>query len=255
MRLYFYLALACFYANIALSAPSFSPRKALAGVSLLAQPSAAMKVYDEDFFFAFEKVAIKKSRKAILFIPGGGVDSYAYAALGRMLAMHSALLVVVKPPSYVAKLDIHLIEKIRDRYADIDHWIIGGHSHGAKAAAYLIEKEPHRWQGLFMLAATLPDGLSALPPGVSKRLFPGGIDISSYDRQVLVVVAQDDKIASMDKIDAVRHRFPLHTKFLLSKNSDHAGFGLYEDPNAQSGAAAKMYPHLLSAEAIIHMFL
>jgi predicted alpha/beta-hydrolase family hydrolase len=151
-----------------------------------------------------------------IFYPGGHVDPRSYSSIAHQIANKGYLVIIPKMPFNLAVIDKRAAVKIIDDHAEIDDWVIGGHSLGGAMAASLVYDEPEMFEGLVLLAA--------YPPKNN--------DISSLDLVVTIVYGSLDEIATQSEIEESLPLLPFETEMVLIEGGNHAQFGEY---GAQNG--------------------
>ena len=111
--------------------------------------SDARVVVQRDRWIVFEPQVGISSTGFILY-PGGRVQAEAYAPLGKAVADKGFLAVIVPMPFNLAILAPDAADAVIDDYAQVRHWVIGGHSLGgvlryAMRMQIRIESAGWRW--------------------------------------------------------------------------------------------------------------
>lgn len=170
---------------------------------------------------------------ALVFYPGGKVDTNAYALLMKEIAQGGVDCFLLDVPFHLAILDTNAADKVTKKY-DYKHWLSGGHSMGGVAASsYAVSHD--EVQGLVMLAsfpsAKLPERL-----------------------KLLTVYGGNDKVMNRDAYNNSRQFFPKDSTELEVSGGNHAGFGNY---GAQEGDGAaeisSSEQQRQTAEAVLQM--
>lgn len=160
-----------------------------------------------------EEAEEQAPKVGLIFAPGARVDPRAYAALLRPLAARGHLVVVLKKPLGLAVLDPQPPDEVINGHAEIDRWVVGGHSVGGTVAASFADDEP-KVSGLLLLASW--------PARSMER----------QDLAVLSVTGSADGLATPADIEDTRHRLPQGATFHVVEGAVHADFGDYGE---QSG--------------------
>jgi len=151
------------------------------------------------------------SDTGFIFYPGGHVDFRSYAPLMADLASHGYTSVIVKMPLSLAVLGIDSANRVRNALPEISTWVIGGHSLGGSMAAEYARTHPGEINGLVFLAS-----------------YPGNsTDLSQTLLPVLSISAENDGLATSDKINAANNLLPDRTTYLQIGGGNHAQFGWY----------------------------
>ena len=150
--------------------------------------------------------------KALIFYPGGKVETEAYAPLMSKIAQRGIDCLLVDMPLRLAFTDMNAADRLIARYGYSD-WYIGGHSLGGVAAASYAAENAGKLRGIVLLASysteKLDDGLRCLTAVGSKD---GVLNMAKYERHA----------ANLPR-DAVK---------LVIDGGNHSGFGSY---GCQSG--------------------
>ena len=89
---------------------------------------------------------------ALLFYPGGLVDSHVYDELLADFSAESGIMsVVVKMPANLAVFSINSGIDVIEEYSNIDTWIIAGHSLGGSMAAASVNDNRDTYKGLIFM--------------------------------------------------------------------------------------------------------
>lgn len=148
--------------------------------------------------------------RGLIFYPGGKVEATAYIPLLQACAEQDMVCVLVKMPFRLAVLDLHAADGIPERYPEVEHWYIGGHSlGGSMAAAYLVEDHADSYDGLFLLGAY------------------SAADLSHTDLNVLSVFGSEDQVMNREKYEKNRGNLPENFTEKVIDGGCHAYFGMY----------------------------
>ena len=166
------------------------------------------------------------STTRLIFFPGGVVEPTAYVPLVRRVATAGATVFLVKsPPGFAFPAarksgGIEQAAAIRAHEPTRGNWVVGGHSLGAAIAASCVHDEPDSYQGLVLLGTT----------------HPRDFDLSGWDGVVLKVIATEDRVAPLAKVERNKALLPPSTRWLEIEGGNHAQFGSY-GPQAGDGTA------------------
>ncbi|EMR74128.1 putative hydrolase or acyltransferase of alpha/beta superfamily [Thaumarchaeota archaeon SCGC AB-539-E09] len=152
----------------------------------------------------------------LIFYPGGHVDPRSYSSIAHQIANKGYLVIIPKMPFNLAVINKRAAVKIIDDHAEIDNWVIGGHSLGGAMAASLVYDEPEMFEGLVLLAAYPPQNNN----------------ISTLDLYVTIVYGSLDQLATQPEIEESLPLLPFETEIVLIEGGNHAQFGEY---GAQNG--------------------
>lgn len=174
------------------------------------QGGDGVSVTETDGAFFFDG---KGEDAALVFYPGGKVDSEAYAPLMKKLAAGGVDCFLLKLPFRLAVLD----RNAADRVVSAHHyrcWLTGGHSLGGVAAASYGDSHADKISGVVLLAS-----------------YPSG-KMSGNAPPVLSVYGTRDGVMKMDKFREAQPNLPKFSVTEQISGGNHAGFGDY---GAQDG--------------------
>ncbi|MHB1136464.1 MAG: alpha/beta hydrolase [Coriobacteriia bacterium] len=172
-----------------------------------------------------------------VFYPGGLVDPAAYALLMQRLSDSGVLVVIVPMPLDLAVLGIGRADDVIATYADIDTWVIGGHSLGGAMAAEYVKGDPGKVDGVVFLASY---------PAEST-------DLSGLPVSVLSLYGTEDGVSG-DVFEASLQRLPDDTSLVTIEGGNHAQFGHY-GPQDGDGVAtmSRDEQQQMTADAILRL--
>ena len=150
-----------------------------------------------------------------VFYPGGRVDYRAYAPQAEAIAKAGFKVVIVSMPLNFAFLGANRADDVISAFPDIDTWAVGGHSLGGAMAAEYVKAPPASVEGLILWAAYPADSN----------------DRSEINVEVLSIYASNDKVASLNEIQASKALLPEDSVFVEIEGGNHAGFGWYGPQN------------------------
>lgn len=111
----------------------------------------------------------QNSTTALMFYPGGLVDSHVYnELLTDFVSATDIPVIVVKMPGNLAVFDINAANTIISENSQITSWIIAGHSLGGSMAASTLYNNPDLYKGIIFMDSYPPDGNSL-------KEFPGAV--------------------------------------------------------------------------------
>lgn len=90
---------------------------------------------------------------AIIFYPGGKVDSLAYAPLMLKLADEGIMCVLIDMPMNLAIFDVNAADKVYEKYPEIENWYLVGHSLGGAMSSQYAKDNYDKLAGLVLLGA------------------------------------------------------------------------------------------------------
>ncbi len=161
------------------------------------------------------------SRRGLIFYPGGKVAPEAYAPLARAWALAGYTVCIPSMPRQLALFAPNQANVVMKQYADVDRWVIGGHSLGGVAASIYAAWNTRRIAGLFLLAAL---------PGPT-------VNLSRTALPVLSIYGSEDRRVTLEEVNAEMHRLPKQTQRTGIDGANHAQFGDY-GPHPNDGVAS-----------------
>ena len=150
--------------------------------------------------------------QALIFYPGGKVQTEAYAPLCSQLAERGILCALVEMPFHLAVLDINAASDVMDYMSEhyaCENYYIGGHSLGGAMASYYAYSETESLQGLVLMGAYCDKDLS------QSRL------------RVLSIYGSQDQILSRDKYEEGLAYMPADFTEVLLQGGCHSYYGCY----------------------------
>ena len=155
----------------------------------------------------------KGTDAALVFYPGGKVDSEAYAPLMKKLAAGGVDCFLLRLPFRLAVLDMNAADRVVSGY-DYKYLLVGGHSLGGVAAAAYSDSHADKICGSVLLAS-----------------YPSG-KMSENAPPVLSVYGTRDGVMDPDKFREAQPYLPPFSVTEQISGGNHAGFGDY---GAQDG--------------------
>ena len=178
-----------------------------AALETIENPVQGISVFEtENSSIVFEP---ENPRAGMIFYPGGKVQYEAYAPLMEACAQRGILCVLVHMPGNLAVLDINAADGIPDKYPEIEHWYMAGHSLGGSMAASYLAGHTDEFDGLILLAA------------YSVK------DLSETDLAVLSVYGSEDGVLKMDSYEKYMGNLPDDFTESVIPVGCHAYFGSY----------------------------
>ena len=169
---------------------------------------------------------------AVIFYPGGKVETEAYAPLLFRLAEDGEDCFLAEMPLRLAITTVGAAADIMAGY-DYDEWILAGHSLGGVAAAMYASREDSGIDALVLLAAyptkPLPDGI-----------------------RLLSVYGSEDGVLDFGRYEESKARWPRDASELVIEGGNHAQFGDY-GTQAGDGAAliSRREQQQITADAVL----
>ena len=151
-------------------------------------------------------------KDALIFYPGGKVESTAYAPLLHALAEAGIDTFLVDMPFHLAFFGMNRAGDLIGKY-DYENWYICGHSLGGVAASSWAAGHPEELDGVILLAAY---PVKALDEGLTE----------------LTIYGSEDKVLDPGKIEEGLKYAPADYEEYVIQGGNHAQFGSY---GAQSG--------------------
>ena len=170
-----------------------------------------------------------------IFYPGGRVDYRSYAPALRKIAAQGYLVVLVPAPLNMMVFDVNAADEVFQKFPEIEHWAIGGHSLGGAMAASYLYTHPDVADGLILWASY---------PAKNNSL-------ADSDLQVLSMYGTLD-MAGMDKFSASQNLLPADTTWVVIEGGNHAQFGDYSfqpGDNVATISAADQQMQIVDATA------
>ena len=153
---------------------------------------------------------------ALVFYPGGKVESTAYLPLLTALAEDGVDCFLVRMPLNMAFMDLNAAAAVQADYA-YDRWYIGGHSLGGAMAAVYAAEHGEGLSGLILLAAYATKPLD-------------------QHLAVLELHGSEDGVLNRDKLEQGRQYLPASALSEELAGGNHAQFGDY-GPQRGDGTA------------------
>ena len=144
-----------------------------------------------------------------IFYPGGKVEHTAYEPLMQVLAARGVLCVLIEMPFRLAVLDIDAADGVQEKFPQVEHWYIGGHSLGGSMAASYLETNQARFEGLVLLGAY------------------STADLAQSDLSVLSLYGSEDGVMQRDKYESYMKNLPADFTEIVIEGGNHANFGVY----------------------------
>ena len=151
---------------------------------------------------------------AMIFYPGGKVDTEAYIPLMERCAQEGVMAILVPMPFRLAVLDMDAAADIPAQFPEVEHWYMAGHSlGGSMAASFTAETD---WvEGLILLAA---------------------YSTVQIDVPVLSIYGSEDGVLNLEKYDQYRANLPADFTEVILEGGNHAQFGVYGEQDGDGAA-------------------
>jgi pimeloyl-ACP methyl ester carboxylesterase len=179
--------------------------------------SATVTVTERDDATTFMPQGAAADKKALVFLPGGGVDPDAYLPFVRAMADAGWPTALVHLPWRTAFSDSSQIEVWRRVNAVRSSWgtarpiVLGGHSRGGMFTALFASRYPADLSGLLLIGTT----------------HPRDHDLSSLRIPVLKVSGTRDCVADLKDSKANAAKLPPQAVWTTIIGANHAQFGFY----------------------------
>ena len=190
------------------------------------ESDARVRVTDEPWLTF--SLASRTPTTGFVFYPGGRVDPRGYAPLMRDIASEGYRVVVPEMPVNMAVFRPNAASEIMAYHAEIEHWVIGGHSvGGAMAAQY---------------TATHPDVIEGLAIWASYP--PKSADLSSLDIPVVSIYGSREVRVNDTSVGERKSLLPDDTRYVRIEGGDHHQFGSYVvDPDERLAVISRASQH------------
>lgn len=90
---------------------------------------------------------------AIIFYPGAKVEAEAYLPLLDQIRQTGVVCVWVHMPFHMAIFDSDAAKEVMDRFPEIQHWYVAGHSMGGAMESKFASDHPDQVDGLILMGA------------------------------------------------------------------------------------------------------
>ena len=168
-----------------------------------------VKVDTYDALIAF--IPVENVYKGLVFYPGARVAPEAYAPIALELAKEGILTVIIRMPLNLALFGSDKALKVMEKYPQVEHWSIAGHSLGGAMACKFIVDHPSAVKKLILLAAYTTTSF----------------DLSERTISVLSITASNDGLTTPEKIENNKVFLPSNTQYYEIEGGNHAQFGDY----------------------------
>lgn len=161
-------------------------------------------VTKEDGYYVFDGPG---QEAALLFFPGGKVETTAYAPLMKTIAGQGVDCFLLDMPFHLAVFGMNRPDKVLQKYDGYKTVLVGGHSLGGSAAALYANGGTDTVDGLVLLAAYPTKDVGSL--------------------QVLSVYGSLDGVLERDAYENAKPLWSGHGTEVVIAGGNHAGFGNY----------------------------
>lgn len=174
--------------------------------SYIDNPAEGVTITDKTKIIEFSP---ENAKTGFIFYPGALVEPDAYAPLMERLAEHGIKCIIVRMPHYLALLDANGARGIREKYPEIEHWYIGGHSLGGAMASMYGARHSDEYEGIVFLAAYATD------------------DLTDKDIKTLLIRGDHDDVLNMPRYGECLANLPKGYEEYVIEGGCHAYFGDY----------------------------
>ncbi len=191
---------------------------ALPEASRALETDAAVAVNTEQWL-QFDPTADAKT-VGFIFYPGGLVDEGAYAPYAKAIANEGYPTIIVPMPLDLALFGANRAGGVIEAYPDVTHWVIGGHSLGAVAAARFADENRDTIDGMIFLAGHPEEGIDFSQTDMHVLSLYGTFD------GLLANVNEDNELY-FPAIEKSRTILPADATFVAIEGGNHGQFGWY----------------------------
>ncbi|MFP4509420.1 MAG: alpha/beta hydrolase [Spirochaetaceae bacterium] len=167
----------------------------------------------------------RSPRVGIVFYPGGLVDHRSYAALAQKLAGEGYKVAIVPAPLNLMVFASDRATAVFERFPDVEHWVLAGHSLGAAMATRFAYQHPELVEAGQLRALVLLAGYPV-----------EDWNLRAFELPVLSIAAGNDTVFDRQAYVESRDLLPPGTIFETIDGGNHAGFGDY-GPQSGDGVA------------------
>lgn len=171
---------------------------------------SALQILDKtDVYETSNLIELKAdSDIGLIFYPGGKVESLAYLVLLDSIRNEGINVFLVKMPFNLAVFNVNAADKVIEKYPNIKHWYMGGHSLGGAMASQYLDKHADQFEGLIQLSA-----------------YP----LNDRETNVLILYGSNDTVLDLEKLTPFN---PIEIK-----GGNHAYFGNYGEQEGDGQAS------------------
>ena len=169
-----------------------------------------------DVYWSF-RPRVDPERTGLVFFAGALVEPAAYAPLTRAIAAARFPVLLIELPrrgAFGGADGPEVLNRARDamtRQADVDRWVIAGHSLGGWVACTFVRRKDPRIAGLVLVGTSHPRDFS-----LADVTFP-----------VTSIYGTRDTVADADKVERNRRNLPPSTRVVAIDGGNHSQFGYY----------------------------
>ncbi|NOT04855.1 MAG: alpha/beta hydrolase [Anaerolineales bacterium] len=185
--------------------------------ALAALQSGSNVTVTTDDFITFRPSNLQPET-SFIFYPGGRVDYRSYAVPLHAIAEQGYLVVLVPVKLNMAFFDINAANPVFEKYPEIQHWAVGGHSLGGVASA-LFAKDHPQVEGIVFWAS-----------------YPADDSLKNSGLKMLSIYGTND-MAGMGKFDDTKSLLTADAQYVVIEGGNHAQFGDYGPQPGDNEAA------------------
>ncbi len=150
-------------------------------------------------------------RLGVVLYPGAYVDVRGYAPVLRRVAAAGYRVIVAPMPFELAILSIDRVLDVRSENADLQHWVLAGHSLGGAAAATFAAQHRGALEGLIIW--------DSYPPSFAS--------LADFEKPVWHIHRAKLDGAPPDTFVRQRHLFPRDSRWVPIPGGIHMNFGSF----------------------------
>ena len=90
---------------------------------------------------------------ALIFYPGALVEPASYLPLLEGVRQMGVSCIIVEMPLGMAFLDLNAADEVMERFPEVEHWLLGGHSLGGAMVSQYAARHADRAEALILLGA------------------------------------------------------------------------------------------------------
>lgn len=164
---------------------------------------------EEDDWIIYEPTESKNT--GIILYPGAKVEPEAYSYLAKSLSEQGYYVGIPDLNLNLAIMDASKADEMIEKYPEVEHWYIGGHSMGGVSAGTYAYKNQDIIDGVIFLAS-----------------YPmNSNDFSDVDMPMLSIYSELDGLVTHEDIEDSKEIVSNDTTFHEIKGGNHGQFGMY----------------------------
>ncbi len=178
-----------------------------------------------------------ETKTALIFYPGAKVEAESYAPLFEALSNKGILCICIEMPDNLAILDVDAANEVIEKYPQIQHWYLGGHSLGGAMASTFISDNTDIFDGLILLAS------------YSTK------DLSNTNLKVLSIYGSNDEVLNLESYEKYKNNYPDTFEEYIIQGGCHAFFGNYGKQKGDGIPTISYEEQLQQTVEIIYSFI